>query len=96
MNIGVPSDHPLADSSSMAGPSGLHSVQINGNPMPAPSFVFMQRQNGEAGEDQSNNRNEQVEHMVNDLLRNFMDIFTGHEFLRMRAQYDNFNPNDFM
>lgn len=34
--------------------------------------------------------------MVNELLRSFMDIFTGHEFLRMRAQYQNFNPNDFM
>jgi len=26
-----------------------------------------------------------VESLVNDLLRSFMDIFTGHEFLRMRA-----------
>jgi hypothetical protein len=25
-----------------------------------------------------------------------MDIFTGHEFLRMRTQYQNVNPNDFM
>jgi hypothetical protein len=25
-----------------------------------------------------------------------MDIFTGHEFLRMRAQYGQFSPNDFM
>ena len=25
-----------------------------------------------------------------------MDIFTGHEFLRMRTQYSDFSPNDFM
>ena len=30
INIGVPSEHPLADSGSMAGPSGLHNVQVGG------------------------------------------------------------------
>ena len=30
INIGVPSEHPLADSNSMAGPSGLHNVQVGG------------------------------------------------------------------
>jgi hypothetical protein len=36
INIGVPTDHPLADSGSMAGPSGLANVQVGGISMPAP------------------------------------------------------------
>lgn len=43
INIGVPSEHPLADSSSMAGPSGLHNVQVGGIQMPAPQFVVVHR-----------------------------------------------------
>ena len=37
-----------------------------------------------------------IENLVNDLLRNFMDVFTGREFLRMQMQYSDFNPNNFM
>jgi len=56
------------------------------------------------GEDEANNatgesndqRANRVEDMVNGLLRNFMDIFASHEFLRMRTQYSNFNPSEFM
>lgn len=36
INIGVPTDHPLADGASMAGPSGLANVQVGGISMPAP------------------------------------------------------------
>lgn len=42
LNIGVPAGHPLAGDS-MAGPSGLHNVQVAGIPMPAPMFGFMHR-----------------------------------------------------
>ena len=38
----------------------------------------------------------QIESLVNNLLRNFMDVFNGREFLRMQMQYDDFNPNNFM
>ena len=38
----------------------------------------------------------QIENLVNNLLRNFMDVFNGREFLRMQMQYDDFNPNNFM
>ena len=41
INIGVPGSHPLADNSSMAGPSGLHNVQVGGIQMPAPQFVVV-------------------------------------------------------
>ena len=55
-----------------------------------PQFMFINQSQYE-GRQQPN-----VENMVNDLLRSFMDIFTGHEFLRMRTQYSDFSPNDFM
>jgi len=48
INIGVPGDHPLADGGSMAGPSGLHNVQVGGISMPAPQFVVVHNRNGEA------------------------------------------------
>lgn len=38
----------------------------------------------------------QIENLVNDLLRNFMTVFNGREFLRMQMQYNDFNPNNFM
>jgi len=38
----------------------------------------------------------QIESLVNDLLRNFMEVFSGREFLRMQMQYSDFNPNNFM
>jgi hypothetical protein len=38
----------------------------------------------------------QIENLVNDLLRNFMQVFSGQEFLRMQMQYNDFNPNNFM
>lgn len=38
----------------------------------------------------------QIENLVNDLLRNFMDVFNGREFLRMQMSYSGFNPNNFM
>jgi len=47
VNIGVPEDHPLADRNSMAGPSGLHNINIGGISMPAPSFVILHRGNSE-------------------------------------------------
>ena len=37
-----------------------------------------------------------IESMVNDLLRSFLDTFSSHEFLRMRNQYEGFNPGNFM
>ena len=109
INIGVPSDHPLADTSSRAGPSGLHNVQIGGVPVPAPQFVMMHRAQPENGQgDASNAQNplsttdnetrvgQNIENMVNNLLRSFMDLFNQREFLRMQMQYSQFNPNDFM
>ena len=30
------------------------------------------------------------------MLRNFMDVFNGREFMRMQMQYSDFNPNNFM
>lgn len=50
---------------------------MGGINLPPPQFMFINRNQG--NEDQS------VENLVNGLLRSFMDIFTGHEFLRMRA-----------
>lgn len=49
----------------------------------------------------SNNTNEgaagaHIENLVNGLLRNFMQVFSGQEFLRMQMQYNEFNPNNFM
>ena len=63
---------------------------MGGINLPPPQFMFINQSQYE-GRQQPN-----VENMVNDLLRSFMDIFTGHEFLRMRTQYSDFNPNDFM
>jgi len=48
INIGVPNGHPLADNNSMAGPSGLHNVQVGGISMPAPQFVVVHNREGEA------------------------------------------------
>lgn len=56
-------------------------------------------QNGAANPTESANGESgppNLESMVTNLLRSFMDIFTGHEFLRMRAQYSQFDPADFM
>ena len=53
VNIGVPEGHPMADSGSMAGPSGLHNVQVGGIQMPAPQFVVVQRP-GEEGKEGEN------------------------------------------
>ena len=39
---------------------------------------------------------EQIESLVNDILRDFMDVFNGRDFMRMQTQYSEFNPNDFM
>ena len=38
----------------------------------------------------------QIENIVNDLMRSFIDIFNGREFLRMQTQYSDFNPREFM
>ena len=115
INIGVPEGHPLADGASMAGPSGLHNVQVGGIQMPAPQFVVVHRGEGEAGADGASNIpnanplsgpggqpatdsrvGAQIENLVNDLLRNFMEVFSGREFLRMQMQYNEFSPNNFM
>ena len=50
INIGVPAEHPLADRTSMAGPSGLHNVQVGGMQMPAPQFVVMHRSQDAPGQ----------------------------------------------
>jgi hypothetical protein len=40
INIGVPRDHPLADPTSEAGPTGLHNLRIGPVRLPrAPTFV---------------------------------------------------------
>jgi len=112
INIGVPSDHPLADGNSMAGPSGLHNVQVGGIQMPAPQFMVVHNQdaNGATTNPLSattqaanplaggtgNEQGVQIESLVNNLLRSFMDVFNGREFLRMQMQYNEFNPNNFM
>lgn len=120
INIGVPSDHPFANGTSHAGPSGLHNIRVGGIDMPAPQFVVLHRNNGEensqgGGAPSNNNNNnntgngpsaesnaegsrvgDQIENLVNDLLRSFMNVFDGREFLRMQMQYNDFNPNNFM
>ena len=60
LNIGVPAGHPLAGDS-MAGPSGLHNVQVGGIPMPAPMFGFMHRNRGAAGGSGEENKNNTAE-----------------------------------
>ena len=49
-----------------------------------------------ADADGDNRVGAQIESLVNDLLRNFMTVFNGREFLRMQMQYSDFNPNNFM
>ena len=66
---------------------------MGGINIPPPQYVFINR--GREGE-QQNREEPNVDNIVNDLLRSFMDIFTGHEFMRMRHQYSDINPNDFM
>ena len=101
MNIGIPEGHPLSNMGQQRqGNSGNNNGEqpnggfsMGGINIPPPQYVFINR--GREGE-QQNREQPNVENIVNDLLRSFMDIFTGHEFLRMRAQYSDFNPNDFM
>ena len=38
----------------------------------------------------------QIESLVNDILRDFMDVFNSRDFVRMQSHYSDFNPNDFM
>ena len=38
----------------------------------------------------------QIESLVNDILRDFMDVFNSRDFVRMQSNYSDFNPNDFM
>jgi hypothetical protein len=42
VNIGVPDGHPLADNSEPMGPAGLRHIQINGLPVRAPQFMFLE------------------------------------------------------
>ena len=63
--------------------------------MPAPQFVVMHRDEegaenrpGDSGTGAAQDGNEQeqgarIESLVNNLLRSFMDVFNGREFLRM-------------
>lgn len=37
-----------------------------------------------------------IENIVNDILRDFMDVFNGRDFMRMQTQYSDFDPNSFM
>ena len=104
VSVGVPSEHPMADqSSTVPGSPGLHHINYGGISLPAPQFVVMHRpQEGEqrptngAISDNERVEGERIAGLVNDLLRRFTDLFSTHEFLRMRAQYADFDPRNFM
>lgn len=94
VNIGVDRDHPMADLT-QAGVSGLHNINIGGISMPAPQFVIVHNHVGDRqshGDQVAGN----IEALVNDLMRGFMQTFSSSEFLRMQSTYSNFNPRDFM
>lgn len=57
---------------------------MGGINIPPPQYMFVNRGDGTQTQD-SQGQQPNVDSLVNDLLRSFMDIFTGHEFLRMRA-----------
>ncbi len=55
--------------------------------------MFLQRGGERTGnpvrvEGEGEGANSNIENLVNGLMRSFMDLFTGHEFLRMRSTYD--------
>ena len=37
-----------------------------------------------------------IENLVNDILRDFMNVFSGRDFRSMQTQYSDFNPDNFM
>ena len=51
VNVGLPSDHPMAHASEVPGARGLHNMNIMGIPMPAPQFVVAHRARPEGGSD---------------------------------------------
>lgn len=94
----------------MAGPSGLHNVQVAGIPMPAPMFGFMHRaraanqasreenkEGGVGGIEEQKREAEEIGPRIESLMRNFMNLFSGNnQFMRMQMQYEEFSPNNFM
>ena len=38
----------------------------------------------------------QIESLVNDILRDFMDVFNSRDFVRMQSHYSDFSPDNFM
>ena len=39
---------------------------------------------------------EQIENLVNDILRDFMGVFNSRDFVRMQSHYSDFSPDNFM
>ena len=37
-----------------------------------------------------------IESMLGNIFRNFQDLFSGHEFLRMNTLFQGFSPDQFM
>lgn len=64
----------------------VHNRDRDGNPQPngsEPQNASGNPLNGPEGRDENSRVGAQIENLVNDLLRNFMDVFNGREFLRM-------------
>lgn len=93
----------MAAAEVVPGSGGLHNINIAGNSVPAPQFVVMHRpREGEAENtnaevtEQDRAEGNRIAGLVNDLLGRFNDIFSSHDFLRMRTMHADFNPQMFM
>lgn len=68
-----------------------------GNPL----GMFFSRRNGPGATDPRSqggdpNVNANIEHIIGTYLRQFQELFSGHQFLRMNSMFNGFSPDTFM